>query len=82
MDLLSAKVGSGCWQYLVFWYRHLDKDAQMHILDSKKRYDYVSICPSVVPGVINVMSCRVRHRRHQEKNDKHLPKCSRRSQFH
>lgn len=39
----------------------------MHILDSKKRYDYVSICPSVVPGVLNVMSCRVRQRRDQEK---------------
>lgn len=38
----------------------------MHILDSKKRYDYVSISPSVVPGVINVMSCRVRQRRDQE----------------
>lgn len=39
----------------------------MHILDSKKRYNYVSICPSVVPGVLNVMSCRVRQRRDQEK---------------
>lgn len=69
MDLLSAKVGSGCWQYLVFWYCHLDKDAHMHIsLDSKRKYDCVSTCPSIVPGVINMMSCGVIQRRDQEKD--------------
>lgn len=40
----------------------------MHIsLDSKKRYDCASICPRIVPGVINMMSCRVKQRRDQEK---------------
>lgn len=84
MDLLSAKVGSGSWQYLVFWYWHLDKDAQMHIsLDSKKRYGYVSICPSIVPGGCKCDELQsYTEKRPRKKNDKHLPKCSRRLQFH
>lgn len=41
----------------------------MHIsLDSKRKYDCVSTCPSIVPGVINMMSCGVIQRRDQEKD--------------
>lgn len=56
----------------------------MHIsLDSKKRYDCASICPRIVPGVINMMSCRVKQRRDQEKKiDNYMPECSRRLQVH
>lgn len=56
----------------------------MHIsLDSKKRYGYVSICPSIVPGGCKCDELQsYTEKRPRKKNDKHLPKCSRRLQFH